>query len=799
MPAEVLGSAESLASKSITPGAGGFVSSVAGKGGKVKIGGKLKKFGAAGFLMAMIIVVIVVFGAGNLIPAAISERLLEETDVQYADAVQSKELVFQEAMRQGDIPDNTTEILADNSYTVGYVKNGEFVEGNQCEKDGGEGTECVLKKGDEIIEADDFIDKVNSDVELYDAFNNATYSRAAYWYDDSAEEVFEEIGTNRNNFTSDSDFDEVMTEKMGEGSDVTASTCWWVWVPPHWECSTTENNSDGNIDVYIKDVADHNKDDDNSKNATMKTSDTLKAADTKSKEQRSSLFSLLILENISKMQYGDGNESKINEAMNYLYEDRPTTVVDTKTGEKIEINGSAMESPSLYAVLSASEIDPDKVANYSNDRIIKIVENQYGAGTKVGSNIIEDTTSSIKSSNKGGLGRANSYNGETASEEKMSKVKYVVESSLANNGFESIGGIEAGEMLVEGMVNVGKELAKASGGAPGDEEAVAKYMKLTSDILAMDAAADRLHRSPFDITSKNTFLGSIVYNFAIGLQLSPTSNPILSGMMSFIRTTGGAFTSLLPGAHADDINTYLTKSGDCETLDRIGVSGSPQCAMVATFDATTLDDPFHNSAYLSFVANNTKNDGTSILSESDLEDFILYNDERSEPLGITDGDVLDDMIKRIPALDFILGLIPDGLSGILKKIIIQYYVKNRKPEFFEYASGGRFANSSRNAGNWNTYKWAQRYVSLTRAGDALKQYAVNYDGRVAYNFSQFAWGENPVLACINEYESRNTEVAEEELDAEIELSEEDKELLVSYLNDYPELQKIVQQALGDLN
>ena len=75
-----------------------FVSSVSGKKTSGKKNGKLKAFSAAGFLMAIILVFVLFFGSGNMIPSAISERLIEETDVQYADAVKSKEIVFQQAM-----------------------------------------------------------------------------------------------------------------------------------------------------------------------------------------------------------------------------------------------------------------------------------------------------------------------------------------------------------------------------------------------------------------------------------------------------------------------------------------------------------------------------------------------------------------------------------------------------------------------------------------------------------------------------------------------------------------------------
>ena len=66
----------------------------------------------------------------------------------------------------------------------------------------------------------------------------------------------------------------------------------------------------------------------------------------------------------------------------------------------------------------------------------------------------------------------------------------------------------------------------------------------------------------------------------------------------------------------------------------------------------------------------------------------------------------------------------------------------------EVATGKVFVNSSSNP-NWETYKYAQRYVSLARATDALRQYD---GGDTAYNnLKYFEGDENPVVAFINEY------------------------------------------------
>lgn len=740
---------------------GGIVFTGAGKNkakNSSKFGKKAKRISAAVFVIIILFVVMILFTAGNILPAALSNRLQEETDVQYADAVMSKEIIFQQALREGDIPDNTAEILEDNNVIVGYIGiNGDFVKTNQY--DG----ELSLKMNDRVISADDFIENINSNVDLYSAFNDATYSRAAYWYDDSANEVMKAFGTNRNNYTGDS-FETVMTRKMGSGSKININNA-----TQSEECSTDGGsgtdclivNGDSSVlkidsaDTLISEISIQNKAT-NSTDATLNAADEMKVADTITNEQRSGLFYLLLMENVSKMQAGYGNESQINEMMDYLYMETTNEVVDVKTGETVTVTGTALESPSLYAILTGDDVNMREIQNYSNDRILHTIENKVSSKN----NTIGETVASTDDGATGTIGRIFGIN-ETTSADKdtLDIVNKTVDNALVKNSFADINGVRAGEMLAEGAVNVGKELAKYSGATAGDAQAVEKYAKIHSDILAMDAAVDRQKRSPFDITSKNTFLGSIVYNFAVGLSFNTGNNSLLSNVTDLTRVARSATTSVFTSVYADNINGYLTNHGDCETIGLIGAVGSPQCTMVATFDTSTLNDPLNNPQYLEFVKNNT--DGESVIKDdTKLAGFIKNHIGRKTPVGITDGGILSESSKSsseegVPFLSDLYGLfgnLKDSIKGLLNR---------DKTEKERAATGELFVNSSNNP-DWETYKWAQRYVSLARAQESLRKYAVNYDGRVAYDIKTLEGGQNPVIAYIYDYLNMDTEIAENE-------------------------------------
>ena len=705
-----------------------MVSHVTGKQAALNGKGKKGSLGALAFVTAMLVVFAVLFSSGNLIPSAISERLIEETDVQYADAVESKKLVFQQAMYDGDLPENTVEILKQNGVETERAENGEI----------------VLKIGDKIITASNFITEVNTNVNLYNAFNNATYSRAAYYYDDAAKKVFERIGTTRNNYSSESDFDEVMDSLVGSGSEVSVSN---VVANENTDGSEGEDETDSSYseigytvdssegaNSFISGVGEQNLAA-TTDEATLNSADALKVADTISKEQRSSLFFLAFMENISKMKAGEGNESKINEAMNYLHENRETEVVDVETGEIITLKGTALESPSLYAILAGSKADAKVVNNFSSDRVLKTVENRLQSG---GSNeAISGTVASSDANVKGSIGRFLSSGEENASIETLGVVDKTIDDSLVNNSYKTINGIGAGEFLVEGAVNVGKELAKASGATAGDAEAVTEYARLNSAVLAMDAAADRMNRSPLDVTSKNTFLGSVFYKLAVA---SSGMAGTFSGVRTFSNVVNDSIVSLAPSSKAEAAEGYLSEFGDCETYDTIGAVGSLQCTEVATFDTSTLKDIFNDPGFKEFVNNNTTLDeyGTRTINDgSVLAEFVLYNNERTTPLGTVDGGILESLnsgSESVPFVSDILGMIENflGASEDEKRI----------------ASGAEYVNSASNP-SWQTYKYAQRYVSLARATESLRQYAG--DSTAYNNIYGFEGKQNPVIAFVEKY------------------------------------------------
>ena len=284
----------------------------------------------------------------------------------------------------------------------------------------------------------------------------------------------------------------------------------------------------------------------------------------------------------------------------------------------------------------------------------------------------------------------------------------------------------------------------------------------------MDAEIDRMHRSPLDITSKNTFLGSLVYKFAVS---SIKSGSFLNKIASFSRITNKAVASLSPAAFAEEESkAYLSTFGDCETLDSIGAVGSPTCSAIATFDTTTYTTKVGNDEisiyqdedFLEFIKENVECDDENNCEINDKETckklfgdcgdektmlakYITFNENRNTPVGLSDASLVEDkrewenmnqsVLKRVWASI-------KSLFGLIDRIDYGLVPEEATGEEFVYSDKNLDENGNR---RWDNYKYAQRYISLARAASAMRQ----YDGdETAYVFDGFGKG-NPVARYID--------------------------------------------------
>lgn len=148
---------------------------------------------------------------------------------------------------------------------------------------------------------------------------------------------------------------------------------------------------------------------------------------------------------------------------------------------------------------------------------------------------------------------------------------------LAKDLMTNMMGEDAAYALDAGVHMYLGEQQQASSGKPGTEaEAIAMH-NASQEIIAEEARYDRLTHSPFDISNKNTFLGSIVYSLVpIGLSLHTSPTTLISRATSMV---GNAINSVLPVVNAADEGVHFRQelNNNCSALSEFGLVGDAYC------------------------------------------------------------------------------------------------------------------------------------------------------------------------------------------------------------------------------
>lgn len=264
-------------------------------------------------------------------------------------------------------------------------------------------------------------------------------------------------------------------------------------------------------------------------------------------------------------------------------------------------------------------------------------------------------------------------------------------------------GIPGAENFVQALGILGGQTSRRNNG--GDiatiDEAIA-YSKLNQEVIAMEAEVDRMHRSPFDITSSNTFLGSIMNSL-----LPTTFTNGIAPIQTIMNATSTAIANVTNSASADGENsTYLNTFGNCEYLkDTYGenVAADIYCNPIILNDTSTLDTPIDDPKYSQVIddALECDSDGKncSVKSDSNLARYISYCADRPSPFGVVDANILSELETGSVVLNAlpVVGNVVDILNA-------SNYAKH------EAWASGQMCSSTKNP-NWeDEYKYYQLYM-----------------------------------------------------------------------------------------
>ena len=699
------------------------------------------------------------YGAQSMLAPHLSALYTQATDLQFTSFNLRNAPIMSQILnnKDTDLTPYMEERLSENGIDIGYINSaGQFESGIASSE-----YETALKYGDKIIDADEFQVVYDSDASFRDAYYSARRGRVAGFFDDSSTVYYEERGATRDIFdnyksTGDKDADmqefESTVSSRVTGSDGTIST---IRTGTDEETGEEVTEKTGDVDINNIDAATPETKAHAMVNSiasgisnvgvpvcsALRIANVINVAVSAYQIQQSIAYFLSFMEPISKMMSGEGDASGINEALNFMTKQTTSNVQyigeDGESTSKA-FTGSMLESSGAKLVMGNTLSPDSEIQPFSFDNIRKAavrivagfgITHTTCAGVRAAAAIVSLTSNAVPGGKLatfvvGAIART--VGGIALTGAVAAIVNVIVPYAtlmFASNVFESYTGIQAGNLFTQGAAAANFSLAtQGSAYMPSSEEAVKTQNRQISRTIAQEAEIDRLHRSPLDVSSPNTFLGSIMSKFSY---LS-YSNSLMSGMANITRVASTATRSLIPAAAAiDDDLKYTSQYSECANL-----SGT-MCDMygypIVSSDYSTININMNDPSYLSIIEPNLDEKG-EIKDNTELAKFINFCVNRKSPWGVTDANILN-------ALQTDGGIVVNNLPFVNDIIDIANAVEDVANQ--KWATGENCINSSDNP-RWDSeFKYYQRYVE---------------DKRILYGMRDPKDNEvNPVIAYQKRY------------------------------------------------
>ena len=651
--------------------------------------------------------------------------------------------------------------LKNNGIDVGHLNaDGNFESGQAIL-----GSKTVLKYGDEIIDANSFQTKFANDANFRDAYYNAKRGRIAGFFDDSADYYYKKKGATRDIFDSykstgdeatDTDnFHKTVSDRVtgtegnintvrhdydeetGEdhirenGEDIQTNKI--DGATPETKARAMVNNIAGKVSTVGVPVC-----------SALRIANLAAVAVSAYQIYQSIAYFLSMIESISKMMAGEGDASAVNETLNFMTQSTTSEVSYVENGKSVTkpVTGSMLESAGSKLVMGNTLTKQEQVEPYSLDNITKAATtialstgatNTVCSGVMAASAIVSLASTAIPGGRLATFvigAVAQTIGGIVMTAAVAAIIEAIiphVAKMFASDIFETYTGIPAGELFSEGAAAANFSLAtQGSALMPSSEENIKTQNRNTTLALAQEAEIDRLNRSPFDATSPNTFLGSILSKFSY---LS-YSNSFASSFNTIAKVVGSSIIGLTPAASAADQElSYTSHYFMCTNMD------SAVCDMygypIVGSDYSTIDIRPDDPTYIAVVQPNLDSKG-QIKDNSELAKFINFCVNRESPWGVTDANILN-------ALQTDLGIVANNMPIVNDIVDIVNAAEDTANQ--KWATGANCFNSSSNP-RWDSeFKYYQRYIQ---------------DMRILYSMDDpEEKEENPVVAYQKRYDEAN--------------------------------------------
>ena len=480
------------------------------------------------------------------------------------------------------------------------------------------------------------------------------------------------------------------------------------------------------------------------------------------------------LESVDKVKAGDGNESPIHEYGESLTVAAPTRDNEGKVVKGKE-NKTAMESAGmawLFSKNSSINSSDESVQNVNFESIMNNISSFFdnfktaaqiyeycgyvragaaavGLVTTVlsfipivgqGLKAIQLTAKAVAKTVIKGAVRLAIYTIVPIAAKKITNMKL---KDVATEWF----GEDRGNAMISGASKYLGGNGTSGGQSPGSTNKVLTYLNVQNTVIADEARYQRAIRSPFDITSQYTFLGSLAYSL---IPMAYSSGGVMSVIKDVSSTVSSSVVAMLPTVNAIDNQSVLTSSGQCDLLDVVDVQGDAFCNPYIITDTSTINMAAEDvieivrnmkeggseiASIRSQVAgldSNFEGDGKTIKKNSPLAKYTLFCGQRTSQYGIKDAQIASALSGESSTAVKILSRVP------LINDAVAIGTGIAEEAGMKWANGRACVASDENPDWEREYKYYQRY-------DEIQRFLENVDPKY----------KSPVTAFLNDYYEEN--------------------------------------------
>lgn len=494
------------------------------------------------------------------------------------------------------------------------------------------------------------------------------------------------------------------------------------------------------------------------------------------------------METVDKTKYGEGDEAPINELTNTLNEQMVNenwVIKSTGGGGGVTEDGvggleavkadavskSAMQSAGVSALYGNGLVDPNDPSAQSFN--ISSSMNRILGGIGVGMDAFRDCA--IAKIAAGALGAAidaveiiaciggalftagascgplviSSLAGIAASvglavaiSGVISLITPVVVNAMTRDLVAELGGENLGNALTSGANMYQGFVHKANGGSLATTEKYQQFAIEQQRVIAQQAREERANLSPFDMTSKNTFMGSLMTQ----LMSFTTTNSLMNTIATSSSIISSSITALTPStsAIASEIAKNLPNMDEYEKtsphLASIGAIGDSYSNPYMASDLDTMDmDPDDVIQKVDSLGGfkSIKEAGNVIIDAgSELAKYIRYCAGRTSAFGVADQNIVNEINKgtSINTGNMLIDSAGNGFIGSVPILgdALDILESQKSLDNIGYISGescvaGNNVDAAESP-NWDEAKYYQRFIedqSLAESMDLIDKSAVS--------------------------------------------------------------------------